>query len=149
MAGGLTGIAVSLKISSGLFLLLSGLYICFYISCHDQRKSNARKINENHWAPYLYGCKILVMGLYLVVFTVFIAPNYERQYFWHLTFPLSIGILFTIFFETRRLYSHAAAAYWENGVLQVKRSLCFGLGSLGVVAALLILLRPAVRQSPC
>jgi len=143
VAGGLTGIAVFLKISSGLFLLLAGLYICFYFSCHNHKDSNIDGIEKNQRALYLYWCKISVAVLYIIVFTVFIAPNYERQYFWHLTFPLLVCILFTLSFETGRLYSHASAAYWQNGVFQIKQCLSFGLGSLGMVAILMMLFAPS------
>jgi hypothetical protein len=140
-AGLLSGAALFFKISSGLFLFLAGLLLCFchqgdmpvYGACSHE---GARK---SIISRCVIGSKWMALSLYFLVFTSYIFPHYEKQYFFHLTLPtlLAFGLLAAM--EQGRFSLLPNETYLEKEIYRIRHFALFLLAGL-ITAFLLYLL---------
>jgi len=142
-AGILTGTTIFLKISSGLFLWLSVLLICFFNVIPQSNKDVKPALNSIFFAKLLFFAKYIVAVCYLFVFTVYIIPHYEKQYFWHLTFPLLIGIFALLYMENRRYIKSPVYCYIKDDLRRIKNCIIFGLSTVLTVMFFMILFFPS------
>jgi len=110
LAGLLTGTAIYLKISSGLFLWLGGLFVLFF-SQYREKSFPISEASSEKIPLLLFMGKFILAAVYLAVFTSYILPHYERQYFWHLIWPLALGITIMLWMETKRYITAIACIH--------------------------------------
>lgn len=127
-AGICTGIVIFLKISTGLFLCLSVLLIYFF---NNMPLKIPQKTNPSVLMPkVLFASKFIVLACYFFVFTSYIVPHYEKQYFWHLTLPLLFGIFILSYLEIIKFTTTPKSCYLRNDLERIKTCCIFGCASL-------------------
>ena len=139
--GVLMGTAIFLKISSGLFLLLSVLLISFFNIAPSGINNINPILKKSFTRKLLFVTKFIVVACYIFVFTFYIIPNYEKQYFWHLTLPTLIGIAVLLYMEIIK-YITLPYSYVKNDLRRIKTCFIVGLSTFVTVILFMILFFP-------
>jgi len=93
VAGLLTGIAIWVKVNSGLFVLYGGLFYLFYWL--PPAEGTAPSAFDLRWQKAFRYLRAAGLWAYAGVFYLYLRKNFDLWYFVYLTGPLLIGLLFT------------------------------------------------------
>ena len=145
IAGTLSGIALFFKISSGLFLWLGGLMICFYHQGDLPAGASGRKPGEKipPFARGVFAVKWMGILVYLAVFTAYLLPHYEKPYFFHLTLPTLAALGVVIYGEYRRFQLLSPGDYIRMERYRLAAWGMFFLGSISAAAGIFLLFMPS------
>jgi|GEM_PF-2918869 len=138
LAGGLTATAMLLKISSGLFLWLAGLWICFYLG-----KPGRIAYVTPRWPTCGLWLRMLGAVGYLAIMTTFVMPHYGAAYFKQLTLPLTCALALTIYFEWRQARSLNSDEYAGFCRQRGRQWAMYGLSTLAAGGLILSVLWPS------
>jgi hypothetical protein len=93
LAGVLTGIAIWVKVNSGLFVLYGGLFYLFYWL--PPPAGTEPSAFDRRWQKIFRYLRAAGLVAYAGVFYLYLRKNFDGWYFVYLTGPLWIGLLWT------------------------------------------------------